>query len=111
MLDLSIDVVNGVILIELQGQLDGESFNALDRELNYLIYKQGMHYYLFNFSNLDSFDSNSLSKLQCKLVEIFLNCGKVAMCGINNILRKKLGFKEQVFYVNNEREALKYFGI
>ena len=47
-----------------------------------------------------------LNKIQNKLYEIFLNCGNVVMCGINDILKDK-----RVNYINCEVEAFKYFEI
>lgn len=111
MFELSVNVVRGIMLIDFDGELNSSNFGMLDQELNYLIYKQGMHYYIFNFSNLLNFDNNILNKLQNKIIEIFLNCGRVVMCGVNNILKDRLGFKEQLSYVNNEIEAFKYFSI
>ena len=54
-------------------------------------------------------EDNIISKLQSKLVEIFLNCGKVVMCGMSELFRKKVGFtKDQLFYVSHDIEAFEY---
>lgn len=111
MFELSMNVVRGVMLIDFDGDLNSSNFNRLDQELNYLIYKQGMHYYIFNFSNLINLDNNILNKLQNKIVEIILNCGRIVMCGVNNILRDRLGFRGELFFVDDEIEAFEYFSI
>ena len=111
MLNLNVNVVKGVMVINLEGDLNIDNFNKLDLELNNLIYKQGMHYYIFNFRNLNQFDSKILNCFQNKVVEIFLNCGNIVMCGLNSLLRRSFGFEERLIYVNNEKEAFECFSI
>ena len=78
-------------------------------EINYLLYNQGISNFVFDFTNISKVEDNIISKIQSKLVEIFLNCGKVVMCGMSELFRKKVGFtKDQLFYVSHDIEAFEY---
>lgn len=106
MLNVDIDVVRGITFIRLEGDLTNRTFDNFDLELNNLLYNLEMHFYVINFVDVFNIDNNIFNKIQNKLYEIFLNCGDVVMCGINNILKDK-----RVVYVNDEVEAFKYFKI
>ena len=49
--------------------------------------------------------------IQNKIIEIFLSCGKVAICGLNELNKKIFGNFDRLFYVNNERDAFEYLYI
>ena len=108
MLYIDTDVVRGIMFIHLNGTLDNYTYKELEMELNYLLYKQGMHYFVFDFNDLDIFDFNLLSWFNNKLVEIFLSCGKVALWGLNKNYLSNIGSQDELFFINNGREAFNY---
>ena len=109
MLKLSKQVSRGIMFIRLEGNLDEKTFSTFSLELNNLLYEYGMHYFVFNFKELNNFDKNIFSIFQSKLIEIFLSCGKVVLCGLNN---SNFGdFYNKLFYVNDEYDAFKLLGI
>ena len=108
---LYMNVSKGVMFLNLEGSLTIDTFFELEEKLNYLLYKQGMQYFVFNFNNLDSVDLDVISNFKSKLVEIFLCCGIVVMCGVNNCLKRIFGSRDNFFYVNNQLEAFKYLSI
>ncbi len=84
------------------------SFNSFGKVINNLLYKKGMQYFVIDLYNIDLEDKIFLN-IQNKLVEIFLNCGKVVLCGIDDENKRKIGYtKDKLFYVKEEREAFKY---
>ncbi len=105
---MDIDVVKGIMFIHLEGELNRDTIGQFDNELNYLLYKQGMHYFVFDFKDLDNIDMNVIAWLENKLVEIFLSCGKVALCGLNGMYEKMIGRQDKLFYVKENGEAFKY---
>lgn len=111
MLNMNISVSKGIMFFNLEGNLTKDTFFELEKELNYLLYKQGMQYFVFNFSELSWVDMAVVSSFKSKLAEIFLCCGKVAMCGVNNILKNFLGTRDNFFYINEQVEAFKYLSI
>ncbi len=111
MLELELDVRKGILFMRLEGELNHSNFCDFSDELNYLLYQQGIHFFVLNFYELKNIDQTVFSSLQNKLIEIFLSCGKVVLCGLTDSLKKRLGFQRQVLYVNNEREAFKYLDI
>lgn len=111
MLTVDVDVIRGILFIRLEGELTKQTVHDFDRKLNYLLYKQGMHFFVFNFCNIEVIDQSIFSHLQSKLVEIFLSCGKVGMCGLSDLYRHFLGTQERLFYVNYEGEAFQYFSV
>ena len=109
MLKLSKQVSRGIMFIRLEGNLDENTLSTFSLEVNNLLYEYGMHYFVFNFKELSSFDKTIFSIFQSKLVEIFLSCGKVVLCGLkyNNFGN----FYNKLFYVNDEYDAFKLLGI
>ena len=112
MLKITTQVNRGIIFIRLEGNLNSSTINTFYDELNYLLYKQGIHYYVLNFKNLDNIDQNIFTKFQNILTEIFLSCGQVVMCGVNKLQKRVIGTsKDKLFYVNEEQDAFKYLKI
>lgn len=98
-------VNKGILFLTLDGSFDNNTFDKFSEEIDYLLYNQGMSFYAFNFKNVKTIEENLISKLQNKLIEIFLNCGKVVMYGLNQIYQEKIGKeRKRLFYVNDERE-------
>ena len=49
MLNMDIEVIKGIIFIHLEGNLNEWTIKDFEEQLNYLLYKQGMHFFVFNF--------------------------------------------------------------
>lgn len=111
MLKLDIKVHKGILFVKLIGDLDYESFGPLSDEINYLLYSQGCQNFVFDFYDSSYSDNNILSEFQNKLVEIYLNCGKVALCGLKKHTEKILGKRNEIFFINNEVEAFRHFNL
>ena len=108
MLEIDIDVVRGILFIHLEGVLNKETMRQFDNELNYLLYKQGMHYFVFDFKDLDRLDLSVMPWLDNKLVEIFLSCGKVVLCGLDGKYENKFKKQDRLFFVREEIQAFNY---
>ena len=67
--------------------------------------------FVFNFNNLNSIEYGMVEYIQNKIIEIFLNCGEVVICGLNEINKKLIGNYDRLFFVNNERDAFEYLYI
>lgn len=111
MLEIDIDVVKGIMFIHLEGNLNRETIGQFDRELNYLLYKQGMHYFVFDFKDIDGIEMDIVSWLNNKLVEIFLSCGKVVLCGLDGRYENKFFKQDSLFYVREGKQAFEYLMI
>lgn len=109
MFHLNTIVSKGIVFIRLKGVLNEDNFSNFSEEINYLLYKQGIHYFVINFKEIGYLSQPVFLKLQNKLIEIFLSCGKVALCGLNEEIIKKIDkTKDRLFYITKEREAYKY---
>ncbi len=109
MLEIDEKVERGILFINLKGGLTTKTFNTLGNEINYLLYNQGISNFVIDFTNVSKYDDNIFCSIQTKLVEIFLSCGKVVMCGMKELYRKKIGYtKDRLFYVNYGKEAFEY---
>lgn len=86
MLEIDTDVIKGMVVIKLNGVLNKENIFEFDREINYLFYKQGFNYYVFDFSNIERIEFDICNWLDNKLMEIFLSCGKVILYGLDEKL-------------------------
>ncbi len=109
-LNISTNVIKGIMFINLEGNLNNETFSDLENNINYLLYKQNMHYFIIDFNNVNYIDTKTFKLIQNKLVEIFLSCGKVALCGLNNFSLKKYCCRDNIVF-NNLFDALNHFYI
>ena len=110
MLEMDVGVVKGFTVIKLEGDLTNKTFKELDEEIDYLLYKQGMHFFIFDFNHVQKTDENIFKDFQRKLVEIFLSCGKVVLCGLSDVF-KEIRDSSRLFYVKDEFEALNCISI
>lgn len=109
MLEIEETVERGILFIKLKGNLSTKTFKTLGDEINYLLYSQGISNFVIDFTNVCKYEENIFMIIQTKLVEIFLNCGKVVMCGMKELYRKQIGYtKDRLFYVNYGKEAFEY---
>ena len=109
MLKIDEKVERGILFISLEGGLTTKTFNTLGKEINYLLYNQGISNFVIDFTNVSKLEDNIFLKIQSKLVEIFLSCGKVVVCGLKELYRSQIGYtKDRLFYVNCGEEAFKY---
>lgn len=105
-MDIITEVSRGILFLKFDGVFDNNAFSRFNEEIDYLLYQQGVSYYTFDFSEVQQIDEGLLSMLQTKLIEIFLNCGKVVMCGLNGFYQERIGDgRNQLYYVDNKREA------
>lgn len=112
MLDINQQIARGITFIRLEGELTTTNYHRFAEKINYLLYSQGMLIYVFNLENVKAIDNALLGSLQNKLTEIFLKCGSVALCGISDKERKKLGErKDSLFYITKEQEVFQYISI
>ena len=110
MLEMDVGVVKGFTVIRLDGDLTNKTFKRLNEEIDYLLYKQGMHFFIFDFNRVKNTDGVTYGYFQKKLIEIFLSCGKVILCGIKDVFRN-IKDSSRLFYVNDCFEALNCFNI
>ena len=112
MLEVTAQINKGIMFIRLEGELTTNNFYKVAEEINYLLYKQGILMYVFNLEEVKKVEQALLGMLQNKLTEIFLHCGSVVFCGISGSLKKKIGKrKDQLFYVEEEKEVFQYISI
>ena len=105
------EVHKGIMFIRLIGKLNRYTIERLSEEINYLLYDHGFNSFVFDFYNIEEYEQNILLKFQNKLVEIFLSCGRIVLCGLKDQLRKSIGKYQELFFVSNEIEAFRYFNI
>ena len=105
-MSITTEVNRGILFLKFDGVFDNTAFNVFNEEIDYLLYKQGVCYYTFDFSSVLRIEEGLLSKLQSKLIEIFLNWGRVVMYGLNNFYQERIGSgKNRLYYVDNRRDA------
>lgn len=105
------EVKRGIIFIKCSGVLNSDSMMVINNELDYLLYNQGLTYYAFDFSNL-IINSNVVGSFQNKLVEIFLRCGKVVLCGLSKFYREMIGDnRDLLYYVDNEDDVFDFLSL
>lgn len=105
-MDITTYVNKGILFLNINGVFDINTCYKFEKEIDYLLYKQGVSFFTINFKNVSLTGDEILSKIQNKLIEIFLRCGQVVMCGLNKLYQEKIGTEKPMFhYVNDEREV------
>ncbi len=105
-MDITTYVNKGILFLNINGVFDRNTYYKFEKEIDYLLYKQGVSFFTINFKNASLTGDEMLSKIQNKLIEIFLRCGQVVMCGLNKLYQEKIGTeKAMLHYVNDEREV------
>ena len=103
------EVNHGIIFVEIDGVFNNDTYNKFEKEIDYLLYKQEINYYAFNFINVNNIDEGIFSKIQNKLIEIFLSCGKVVMYGLSKTYQRKIGRgRDRLYYVNDLKDVFRY---
>ena len=101
-------VKNGILFISIEDKITNKTINSLTKEIDYLLYKQEVCYYAFNFNNLNNFSNKFLNVFKNKLVEIFLRCGSVVIYGLDSINKGIFGTrKNDLFYIEKEEDIFK----
>lgn len=111
MLDIDQQITRGITFIRLEGELTTTNYYRFAEEVNYLLYSQGMLAYVFNLENIKKLDNNLLGSIQNKLTEIFLKCGIVAFCGLPEKVKKKIGKRDALYFIKEEKEVFQYINI
>ena len=108
MLGITKEVYKGILYLRMDGTLNEKSIENWKEELDALLYQQRLHYFVFNFQEVKKLDKRCLSSIENKLVEIYLNCGKVAICGLDSPQEQSYLENENLYFVKNEWDACNY---
>lgn len=104
------EVDRGIPFLNLEGILNSKTFPELGSQINYLLYDQGFHYFVLDFSNLGDLEESIYLRIKSKLAEIFLSCGRVGLCGIKN--QQKIGFsRKNLYYLKKKNDVFQYFSL
>lgn len=102
-------VNKGIIFLHLYGSLNKRTIKDFSEEINYLLYEQGTMNFVINFDEVKITNDDIFSTIGNKLIEIFLSCGEVVLCGLSREKEKYIGKRrDQLFFVDNELEAFQY---
>ena len=64
MLGISREVYKGILYLRMSGKFTERNSLYWKKELDQLFYQQGLHYFVLNFQEVDTFDSNGLRILE-----------------------------------------------
>lgn len=102
-------VNQGIIFLRLYGSLNKKTVKEFSEEINYLLYEQGTKKLVINFDEVKVTSDAIFSVIGNKLVEIFLSCGEVALCGLSHEKEEYIGKRrEQLFFIDSELDAYQY---
>lgn len=111
MLEIDANLLKGILYVRLRGVLNKQTLGDFERELNYLLYKQGMHYFVFDFKDIRVQEINIDIWLENKFFEIFLECGKVIMYEFDGKLRNKNNQFNKLLYAREECDFFNYLSL
>ncbi len=108
MLGMHEEVYRGILFLRMRGDFTRRSVSPFEKKLEFLLHHQGMHYFVFNFEEVHHFDKIGISIFEKQVDEILLECGKVAICGLDHFKRNTLFHHENLYFVQNEWDACNY---
>lgn len=115
MLGIDIEFRKGVLFVRLEGILNNETVNKLNREVLDTIKINGIKYIVFNLENLYYIDMEGISAIMNHYNLINSYHGKSLICGIcNNIVKNRIRQSDILEYIsetNNELSALRTINI
>ena len=112
MFQITRKVNRGIIFLRLYGYLNKKTIHKLLEEINYLLYEQGTLNFVINFDEVKITNDEIYASITNKLIEIFLSCGEVVLCGLSKEKEKTIGSRrQQLFFVDNEFEAFRYITV
>lgn len=102
-------VNKGIIFLRLYGSLNKRTIKEFSEEINYLLYEQGTKRLVINFDEVNITNDAIFGAIGNKLIEIFLSCGEVALCGLSQDRKDCIGSRrDQLFFVDSELDAFRY---
>lgn len=105
-------VNDGILFISIEDEIKDNTIDSLEEEIDYMLYKQGIKYYAFNFNYLDNFNNKFLNIFQNKLTEIFLTCGSVVIYGLKKINKYIFGKRrDNLYYLDNKEDINKIINL
>ncbi|MBR4618822.1 MAG: hypothetical protein IKO49_05910 [Bacilli bacterium] len=100
------NVRNGILFISIEDEITENTISNLTKEIDFLLYNQGISLYAFNFNYLKNFSTQFLNNFQNKLTEIFLKCGSVVIYGIDKVYEGIFGKrKDNLFYAEKVEDV------
>lgn len=115
MLEIDIEFRKGILFVRLEGILNSETVNKLNREVLYTIKINGIKYIVFNFENLYYIDMAGINAIMKHYNLVNAYHGKGLICGIcNNIVKNRIKQSNVLDYLsetNNELSALRTINI
>ncbi|WP_316898695.1 STAS domain-containing protein [Pseudodesulfovibrio indicus] len=78
---------DGVVILAVDGNLDGEGTQALEEKVLALL-ESGTSKLLFDFSSLDYINSSGLRVLVLAYQRLKKNAGTVAICGVKDYIQE-----------------------
>ena len=87
MFNYNIEYRENILFIRLIGNLNKDNITQFDNEIKYIIYKLGIYNIVFNFEQLDSIDSNSITYLIDYYNLLKKRKGVSLVCGVHGCLK------------------------
>ena len=111
MLDIDMEFKKGILMVRLNGILNGDTVELLKRDFEMIIKNNGIKYVLLNLKNLKYIDNYGLKAIENSYKQIIENKGKLIICGINKLFDKNNILTENLYQVNEEVTAYKIVNI
>lgn len=88
MFNYNIEYRENILFVRLIGELNKNNISELDKEIKNIIYNLGIYNIVFNFEQLDSIDSKSITYLISYYNLLKKRKGVSLVCGVHGCLKK-----------------------
>jgi len=111
MLDVDMEFRQGILFVRLKGLLNGDTAKKFEKELQELIYNNGIKYLLLNLKKLDYIDTYGLKSIFRSYKFIIENQGKMIICGINKLFDYDKNIIGNLYQVSDEESVYEVVNI
>lgn len=105
MLDISMEFKKGILFVRLKGVINGDNSQILNDNLTNIVKDNGIKYLLLNFENVDYIDQYGINIIVDNYNTITANRGKMILCGFHKILNYNISPLDNLYQINEERNA------
>lgn len=111
MLDVYMKFKKGILFVRPVGVLNGDTSLKLDEDLTNVINNNGIKYVVVNLSSLEYIDYYGIKVIINNYINIKNNNGRFMICGLDNLLSYSGLIMNNLYKLNNEKDAFEVINI
>ena len=105
MLDLSIQFIQGILIIKIKGNLTSDTSYILENNFNKVLKKSESKYILLNLKEVEIIDKEGIKTVKRCFYKILKNGGKFMIYGMDEKFKDDVKNNINLYQINDEKAA------